>query len=96
MICSADMTLPTEDTPLYNHPLPEIEGWLVSRGCEQDRNHLHCWFIDKTDWQAEIVLEVDSLVVRYLGAGSEGQDLQRIFKYSLSRKDLDEAIFSGP
>jgi hypothetical protein len=35
-------------------------------------------------------------VVRYLQAGAEGQDLQRAFKYSLSRQDLEEAIFSGP
>ncbi len=40
-------------------------------------------------------MEVDSMTVRYRNAGEGGQDLQRSFKYSLSRRDLEEAIFSG-
>lgn len=30
------MVLPTADTPLYNHPLPDIETWLRQQGCEQN------------------------------------------------------------
>nr|MDJ0796018.1 DUF3143 domain-containing protein [Calothrix sp. MO_167.B12] len=30
------MTLPSPDTPLYSHPLPEIEQWLREQGCQQD------------------------------------------------------------
>ncbi len=90
------MTLPSADTPLYNHPLPEIENWLSSQGCQQDPKELNCWHLDRSDWQADVVMEIDSLVVRYIKAGEEGQDIVRSFKYSLSRRDLDEVIFAGP
>lgn len=90
------MALPSADTPLYNHPLPDIEQWLVAQGCKQDPSNLESWHVTSSQWQAEIVLEIDSLVVRYVDAGADGQDIQRVFKYSLSRKDLEEAIFSGP
>jgi hypothetical protein len=90
------MTLPSSDTPLYNHPLPDIEQWLVDQGCQQDRTNLHCWSVQKQTWEAELVLDIDSLTVRYLNAGENGRDIQRSFKYSLSRKDLEQAIFSGP
>lgn len=90
------MTLPSSDTPLYNHPLPEIENWLRSKGCHQDEADVHCWHLKKPTWEAVVCLEVDSLLVRYIGAGEEGRDIQRSFKYSLSRKDLDEVVFSGP
>ena len=90
------MPLPPSDTPLYNHPLPDIEQWLITQGCQQDPTDLHCWSLTRPDWQAELTLDIDSLVVRYTNAGPEGQDIQRIFKYSLSRQDLEEAVFSGP
>ncbi len=90
------MTLPSADTPLYNHPLPAIEEWLAAHGCQQDRKNLHCWFVQTPSWEADIIMEVDSMTVRYRNAGEGGQDLQRSFKYSLSRRDLEEAIFSGP
>jgi hypothetical protein len=88
------MTLPSGDTPLYNHPLPQIEEWLILQGCQQNRTDLHCWSIERPDWQAELMLDVDQLTVRYLNI--EGRDLQRSFKYSLSRDDIQEAVFSGP
>ncbi len=88
------MTFPTADTPLYNHPLPDIEQWLRNHGCHQDSEQLHCWHLDTPDWQADIALDIDSLVVRYRQAS--GQEVQRVFKYSLSRQDLDAAVFSGP
>jgi hypothetical protein len=93
---SAAMTLPPADTPLYNHPLPDIEQWLIAQGCHQDSEDIHCWHIEQTTWKAELWLDVDSLNVRYIRAGEDGQDIQRSFKYSLSRRDLDEAIFTGP
>ncbi len=96
-LISTSMTLPSPDTPLYNHPLPDIEAWLISKGCEQDQDNLHCWSVERPDWHADLILDTDSLLVRYRrtqdGAGGE---IQRGFKYSLSRQDLDEAIFSGP
>lgn len=90
------MSFPPAHTPLYNHPLPEIENWLISQGCDRDPEDLHCWLIDRETWRAHICLDVDSLGVRYLNAGADGRDVVRSFKYSLSRRDLDEAIFSGP
>ena len=82
--------------PLYSHPLPQIEQWLKEQGCQQDENKLHCWHLQKNNWQAEIWLDVEQLMVCYLQAGENGEDIQRSFKYSLSRKDIQEAVFSGP
>ena len=90
------MPIPSPDTPLYNHPLPEIEQWLKSRGCEQDCSELHCWRIQRPTWEAELSLDTDQLTVRYLHAGTDGKDIQRAFKYSLSRRDIEAAVFSGP
>ena len=90
------MILPPADTPLYNHPLPAIEQWLKQRGCQQDRRELHCWTVEQRDWKAELWLDIDQLTVRYLKAGDNGQDVQRSFKYSLSRQDIEEAVFAGP
>lgn len=98
--------LPTDDTPLYNHPLPEIEQWLTSMGCQQDESELHCWHIHKPDWRAEVCLDIEELTVRYhptndsssadtvRGSGDRG--IFRTFKYSLSRQDIENAVFAGP
>jgi len=90
------MVLPAADTPLYNHPLPDIETWLRRQGCEQDTDAPHLWHVSRPLWEADVILDIDSLVVRYINAGADGNDIQRAFKYSLSRQDLEEAIFSGP
>jgi hypothetical protein len=90
------MTLPTPETPLYNHPLPDIEIWLTEQGCQQDPSALNRWTIQRPAWEAVIILEIDSILVIYIGTGEEEQDIQRSFKYSLSRQDLTDAIFSGP
>ncbi|MGF1512280.1 MAG: DUF3143 domain-containing protein [Elainellaceae cyanobacterium] len=90
------MPLPTADTPLYNHPLPDIEQWLLAQGCEQSSEKRHCWHVERDAWRAELVLDTDSLTVRYLAAKDGGEDVQRSFKYSLSRQDLEEAVFAGP
>lgn len=90
------MTIPPADTPLYNHPLPDIEQWLEDQGCQQDRTDLHCWHIQRPGWKAELALDVEELTVRYLQAGEGGRDVLRSFKYSLSRQDIEDAIFAGP
>jgi hypothetical protein len=90
------MTLPDADLPLYSHPLPEIEEWLKSQGCEQDSIELHCWRVDRSSWQAELWLDVEELVVRYLEAGEGGKDISRSFRYSLTRQDIEDAVFAGP
>lgn len=90
------MSLPTSDTPLYNHSLPAIEKWLFQLGCQQDRENLNCWTIERPNWQAELCLEIEELIVRYYKAGSGERDIQRVFKYSLSRQDIEDAVFAGP
>jgi hypothetical protein len=90
------MELPQSDTPLYNHPLPKIEQWLTNLGCQQDDVNLHCWYVERATWTAEICLEIEELTVRYLDKGERGKDLIRSFKYSLSREDIESAVFSGP
>ena len=90
------MCLPNADTPLYNHPLPQIERWLSELGGQQDKEELHCWRLAHQSWSAEIYLETEQLIVCYLNAGSDGSDIQRGFKYSLSRQDIQDAVLDGP
>lgn len=88
--------MPSSETPLYNHPLPTIEQWLSKLGCKQDSSNLHYWTVERPTWKAQICLEVEDLVVCYLRAGADGSDITRAFKYSLSRQDVEDAVFSGP
>ncbi len=90
------MSLPPADTPLYNHPLPEIEQWLRNHGCQQDQEQLHCWRVQQPTWEAELWLDVEQITVRYLRAGADTLDIQRSFKYSLTRQDVEDAVFAGP
>ncbi|AKG24602.1 DUF3143 domain-containing protein [Calothrix sp. 336/3] len=90
------MSLPSPETPLYNHPLPEIEQWLKNQGCQQDEQQLHCWKVKRPTWEAELCLDIEQVVVKYLQAAANGEDIQRAFKYSLSRRDIEQAVFSGP
>ena len=84
------------ETPLYNHPLPAIEDWLRKNGCQQNTKELNCWHVKKPDWEGEIILETEELIVIYLNAGADGSDINRAFSYSLSRQDIQDAVFSGP
>ena len=90
------MTLPPSETPLYNHPLPDIEQWLSELGCQQDTENLNCWIVKYPSWHAQLSLEFEELAVCYLHAGEGGLNINRSFKYSLSRQDIEAAIFSGP
>jgi Protein of unknown function (DUF3143) len=90
------MTLPTPDTPLYNHPLPEIEDWLRSQGCQQDLQELSHWRLKRSNWTADLWLDIDQITVRYSEIPESSQNIQRSFKYSLSRQDIEDAVFSGP
>lgn len=94
--------LPPADTALYNHPLPKLEAWLLSLGCRQDDRQLNRWTVMRSSWQAELLLDTDQVIVRYVGSsgssgGSSGSmGVARSFKYSLSRQDVEAAIFAGP
>ncbi len=89
-------SLPSAQTPLYNHPLPGIEAWLTDKGCRQDSQAPHIWWIDQESWKAELRLDIEELTVIYDVNGDQGNPIQRTFKYSLSREDVENAIFSGP
>ena len=70
-------------------------------GCEQDDSELHCWQIHRPDWRAELSLDAEELTVRYhaptgTGASADPQSIYRTFKYSLSRQDIENAVFAGP
>ncbi|HIK38312.1 MAG: DUF3143 domain-containing protein [Geminocystis sp.] len=86
----------TPQSPLYNFPLPEIENWLRRMGCEQNPQELNCWYVKKPGWEAEIVLDTEELCVTYLNAGPNNSNIRRAFPYSLSLKDIEDAVFSGP
>jgi len=90
------MSLHPATTPLYNHPLPEIEQWLIAKGCQQDRKELHCWYFEHAAWKAEIWLDIDQLTVRYFSLSDDERAIQRSFKYSLTRQDIEDAVFAGP
>ncbi|PSO49007.1 MAG: DUF3143 domain-containing protein [Cyanobacteria bacterium SW_9_44_58] len=90
------MTFPSADTPLYNHPLPVIEEWLQSLGCQQDQEQLHCWSLQTPNWEAQIALEVEELTVSYRNTKGGNPDVTRSFPYSLSREDVEAAVLSGP
>ncbi|MEC4803096.1 MAG: DUF3143 domain-containing protein [Jaaginema sp. PMC 1079.18] len=90
------MSIPSADTPLYNHPLPQIENWLMQLGCQQKADNPHCWYVERPAWQAELCLDVEEINVRYINAAAGNKDITRSFKYSLSRQDIEAAVFSGP
>ncbi|NCO75227.1 MAG: DUF3143 domain-containing protein [Cyanobacteria bacterium] len=86
----------TSNSPLYSFPLPEIENWLKQMGCQQNSQALNCWYVKREGWEAQITLETEDLNVNYLKAGADGSDIKRAFRYSLSRRDIEDAVFSGP
>lgn len=90
------VSLPSPDTPLYNHPLPGIEAWLTQNGCSQDCNEPHIWHLERPEWTAELRLDIEDLAVTYQSIANINEPIKRSFKYSLSRKDLENAIFIGP
>ena len=89
-------SLPSPDTPLYNHPLPGIEAWLTQNGCSQDSELPHVWHLERAEWSAELRLDIEEVAVIYKPIQSSSNPIKRSFKYSLSRKDLENAIFIGP
>ncbi len=86
--------MPSATEPLYSYPLPAIEAWLRDQGCERDTENISKWTMARENWSADLLLDTDSIVVNY--TSSNGDQIQRVFKYSLSRKDLEQVIFTGP
>jgi len=73
-----------------------VETWLKSKNCRQDSQKLNNWLVQCRDWQAEISMDIEEIRVRYINALSGNKDVNRAFPYSLSRKDIEDAIFTGP
>ncbi|XP_044467688.1 uncharacterized protein LOC123197440 [Mangifera indica] len=90
--------LPDESKPLYSHSLPCIEAWLRNLGFYQSKDNRAVWLIEKTDWHAQLSLDVTDLCIRYLksGPGNLEKDVERRFSYALSREDIENAILGGP
>ncbi len=88
------MSLPSAQTPLYNHTLPALEYWLKSLGGQQDSQALHCWLLQYATWNAKISLDIEELVITY--ETPEQTPITRSFKYSLSRADIEAAVLAGP
>lgn len=89
------MSFPAPETPLYNHPLPLLEQWLQQLGCQQAAGDRHCWTLQRDDWNAEILLDTEEMIVCYFPDQPQ-RKIARSFKYSLSRKDIEAAILEGP
>jgi len=86
-------TLPSELTPLYNHPLPALEDWLRQLGGRQSRENVAQWDLHRPQWSARIEMEVEELRVSW---HQEGRTTARQFPYGLSRADVEAAILAGP
>ena len=86
--------MPPANTPLYGHSLPAIEDWLSQQGAQRDAKDISLWRLKEDGWSAELFLDIDSIVVTY--TKGDRSTVQRSFKYSLSRSDLEKVIFSGP
>lgn len=85
--------LPEPQTPLYHHPLPELEAWLRSLGGRQRAHHSSQWDLHQPHWSALLELDVEELRVSWL---QDGQQSVRQFPYGLSRADVEAAILAGP
>jgi hypothetical protein len=83
--------LPPTTSPLYNHPLPALEYWLETQGCQRDPEDPEQWYCHRDQWQAVIKLEETHLVVRYTYLTGETKTLS--FPYALSRADIEQAAF---
>jgi hypothetical protein len=85
------MSLPPADAPLYNHPLHELENWLRDCGCQRDEDEKHQWRLERPAWSAVLHLEETVLRVDYAYPPAGSKTLS--FPYSLSRRDVEQAVF---
>ena len=86
-------SLPPPEVPLYNHPLPALEQWLLDLGAVQQGPNSCVWSLQLGLWTAEIELEVEDLSVRWPDRAGL---VQRHFPYGFSRADVEAAILAGP
>jgi Protein of unknown function (DUF3143) len=87
------MSMPSEETPLYSHPLPALEEWLRGLGARQEEPYSPRWELRREAWTARIELAVEEVKVSWRETGGESV---RLFPYGLSRADAEAAILAGP
>ncbi len=87
------IALPPLQTPLYNHPLPALEQWLLDLGAIRRRSEPCRWTLHRPHWSALIELDVEEIKVSW---HQEGRTTVRLFPYRLSRADAESAILAGP
>lgn len=56
--------LPEKNKPLYSHSLPCIEAWLRSLGFYRSKDNRSVWSIEKSDWHAQLSLDITDLYIR--------------------------------
>ena len=85
--------LPSSDTPLYGHPIPALEQWLLTTGFERDEGDPSSWHLHLAQWSAQLHLQADGLKVIWTRGE---QATSRHFSYGLSRADMEAALLAGP
>ena len=85
------MKLPPDSAPLYSHPLPAIEHWLESQGCQRDGEMPNRWYCQRDGWRAELWMEETEFQVDYTFEDGSSKNLR--FPYALSRADVQAAAF---
>lgn len=75
--------LPDKKKPIYSHSLPCIEAWLYQLGFRQTKEDPSVWLIRKTEWHAQLSLDVTDLCIRL-----EAHDLLHTVDISLCISEL--------
>ena len=84
--------LPSSQTPLNRHSLQSLELWLTQLGANRNPQNPCLWNLVRTEWEAEIKLGQDDLIVTW---NKDGQNSACSFSYGLSRIDIENAINEG-
>ena len=79
--------------PINQHSLQSLELWLTDLGAVKDINNPSKWYLLLSNLNATIIFEQEDLCVTW---ESRGQDIKRLFSYSINREDVENAILKGP
>ena len=85
--------LPPSETPLNQHSLKALEGWLHELGAKPSENDPCLWNWSMPTWSAEIKMNAENLTILW---SKDGKTNQCNFPYGLSRKDVQTALIEGP
>ena len=62
--------LPEKNVPLYSHSLPCIEAWLKTMDFFQSKDDRAIWLIERSDWHAQLSLDITDLYIRWVSTFS--------------------------